>query len=142
MSDPSLAIQNAIEAALRASPAISGAFSPSNVRLYPLSPPTPPIVPHILIGDDQVMGEDTECGAGSEIAVTVHVYARETTQADSRTKAKTIAGAIRTTLTKQLTLVGHVMDDWLFEDIQHLTDPSDLVAHSIVRFTYWTTATA
>ena len=53
-----------------------------------------------------------------------------------------IAGAIRTTLTKQLTLVGHVMDDWLFEDIQHLTDPSDLVAHSIVRFTYWTTATA
>lgn len=142
MSDPSLSIQTAVEAALRASPAITTAFAPSNIRIYTMGPSLDPIFPHILIGDDQVIGDDTECVSASEVAVTVHVYAREETPDASRTKAKAIASAVRTALTRQLLLDGHVCDDWAYEDTQHLTDPDRLTSHSVVRLTYWTTATA
>lgn len=142
MTDPSLAIQNAMDAALRASGAVQGAFAPGNVRIYDMAPPLDAPFPHILIGDDQVIGEDTECGSSSEVAVTVHVYAREETPSQSRAKAKLIAGAVRTALTRQLTLDGHVCDDWIYDDTQHMTDPDRLTAHSVVRLTYWTTATA
>lgn len=142
MTDPSLAIQNAIEAALRTSGAVVGACAPSAVRIYDMSPPLDAPFPHILIGDDQIIGGDTECASSSEIAVTVHVYAREGTPSQSRTKAKQIAGAVRIALTRQLTLEGHVCDDWIYDDTQHMTDPDRLTAHSVVRLTYWTTATA
>lgn len=142
MSDPSIAVQNAIEAALRASAAVASAFAPSNVRLYTMLPSMEPVFPHILIGDDQVIGDDTECASSSEVAVNVHVYAREDTPANSRLKAKAIAGAVRTALTRELSLDGHVCDDWIYDDTQHLTDPDRLTAHSVVRLTYWTTATA
>lgn len=142
MTDPSLAIQNAIEAALRTSGAVQGAFAPSNVRVYDMSPPLDAPFPHILIGDDQIIGDDTECASSSEVAVTVHVYAREGTPSQSRAKAKQIAGAVRIALTRQLTLEGHVCDDWIYDDTQHMTDPDRLTAHSVVRLTYWTTATA
>ena len=142
MTDPSLAIQNAIETALRASGAVQAAFAPSNVRVYDMSPPLDAPFPHILIGDDQIIGDDTECASSSEVAVTVHVYAREGTSSQSRAKVKQIAGAVRTALTRQLTLEGHVCDDWIYDDTQHMTDLDRLTAHSVVRLTYWTTATA
>lgn len=142
MTDPSLAVQTAIETALRASGAVQGAFAPSNVRIYDMAPPIDAPFPHILIGDDDIIGDDTECGSSSEVAVTVHVYAREATPSQSRAKVKLIAGAVRTALTRQLTLEGHVCDDWIYDDTQHMTDPDRLTAHSVVRLTYWTTATA
>ncbi|WP_312814451.1 DUF3168 domain-containing protein [Brevundimonas sp.] len=142
MSDPSIAIQNAIENELRGSAVVIGAFDPSEPRIYTMHPSMSPKFPHILIGDDQVIGDDTECASSSEVAVNVHIYAREDTPANSRLRAKAIAGAVRTALTKQLTLDGHQCDDWVYDDTQHLTDPDLLTAHSVVRFTYWTTADA
>ena len=142
MSDPSLAVQDAIEAALRASPDVLAAFDATVVRIFSMAPPLGAAFPHLLIGDDQVIGDDTECASSSEVAVNVHIYAREDTPADSRRKAKILAAAVKTALNGPLTLTGHVCDDWMYDDTQHLTDPDLLTAHSIVRLTYWTTATA
>lgn len=145
MSDPSLAIQNAIEATLRADSATKALFG-GTTRLYTLSAPLDAQgkakFPHIVIGQDQVLGDDTECGSSSEVAVTVHVYACEDTPTLSRSKAKQIAGAVRAALTTELTLEDHVMDDWIFDSIEHLTDPDGLTSHSVVRLTYLTTASA
>jgi hypothetical protein len=141
MSDPSVAVQNAIETALRAAVAVKTEFG-GTTRLYTLSAPVGAPFPYILIGEDQIIGDDIDCGAASEVAVTVHVYARETTPAASRLKAKAIAGAVRTALTAKLTLTGHVMIDWLFETTRHLTDPDGLTAHSVVSLSYETAPSA
>jgi hypothetical protein len=141
MSDPSVAIQNAIEAALRASVPVKTEFG-GTTRLYTLSAPVGATFPYILIGEDQIIGDDIECGAASEVAVTIHVFAREATPAASRLKAKTIAGAARTALTAKLTLTGHVMIDWTFETTRHLTDPDGLTAHSVLSLSYYTTPSA
>lgn len=137
MSDPSVAIQNAIDAALRTAVAVKSEFG-GTTRLYTLSAPVGALFPYILIGEDQIIGDDIECGAASEVAVTIHVFARSDTPAASRLKAKAIAAAVRTALTAKLTLTGHVMIDWTFETTRHLTDPDGLTAHSVLSLSYET----
>lgn len=146
MSDPSEAIQNAIESALRGSAAVKSAMGLTTVRLYTLIAPVDAAgnapFPHIIIGEDQIIGDDIECGAASEVAVTVHVYARAATPAATRLQAKAIAGAVRTVLTAKLTLVGHEMIDWTYETTRHLKDPDGLTAHSVVSLSYETAPSA
>lgn len=141
MSDPSEAIQNAIEATLRADTAVKAQFG-GQTRLYTLSAPVGAAFPYILIGDDQVIGHDIECGEASTVAVTVHVYARGGTPPESRLKAKAIAACVRKALTAKLTLEGHEMIDWVFETTRHLTDPDGLTAHSVLNLTYDTAPSA
>lgn len=141
MSDPSIAIQNALEAELRANAGVKSEFG-GMTRLYTLSAPNDAPFPFILIGEDQIIGDDTECADGSEIAVTIHVFARQDTPANSRLKSKSIAGAVRAALTKKLTITGHVMDDWIYEGTRYLIDPDGLTAHAVLNFTYLTTADA
>ena len=145
MSDPALALQNAIEAALRDDATLQALFG-GTVRLYTLTATLDDRgearFPHIVIGQDQVIGDDTVCGEASEVSVTVHAYARESRPSETRAKCKAIAGAIRAALTRKLTLVGHVMDDWTFESARHLTDPDGLTAHAVLDFTYLTSADA
>ena len=90
-ADPSAAVQNAVEAALRAAAAVKSEFG-GTTRLYTLSAPIDAPFPHIVIGEDQVIGDDVPCGSASTIVVTVHVLARETTPAGSRLKATASAG--------------------------------------------------
>lgn len=142
MSDPSIAIQNAIEAELRANAAVKAEFPNGLVKVYTLSAPNPATYPYIIIGEDQILGDDNECASMSEVICTIHVWSRQDTIANSRLKAKAIAGAVRKALTKQLTLTGHVMDDWNFDEIRHLTDTDGLTAHSVLTMSYATTATA
>lgn len=137
MSDPSLAMQDAVEAALRGDAAVKAAFA-GVTRLYTLSAPVDAPFPHLIIGEDQVVGDDTECGPASDITVSVHVYARGADPAGGRREAKTIAGAVRAALSKALTLDGHVVIDWTYETTRHLTDPDGLTAHSVVELTYLT----
>lgn len=141
MSDPSAAVQNAVEAALRAAAAVKSEFG-GKTRLYTLSAPIDAPFPHVVIGEDQVIGDDVPCGAASTIIVTVHVLARETTPAGSRLKAKAIAAAVRAALTVQLTVTGQQMIDWTFDGARHLTDPDGLTAHSVLTFEYYTAPSA
>lgn len=141
MSDPSVAMQNAVEAALRASADVKAEFPAQNAVVYTLSAPAEAKYPYIIIGEDQVFGDDADCGSASDIFVIVHVWARESTIAATRLKAKNIAAAVRKALYTKLTLVGHEVVDWSFDDTQHLTDANGLVAHSVLTFSYSTVAT-
>lgn len=140
--DPSIAIQDAVETALRNSVAVMQHFEGFLVKLYTLSAPSGCAYPYIIIGEDQIVGDDTECASSSEIYVDIHVWAREATPAESRLKAKAIAGGVRKTLTSELPLTGHVMDDWNYEGTRHLSDKDALTAHSLLTFRYLTTACA
>lgn len=134
MSDPSLALQNGIEAALRGSEALKSAMGLSTVRLYPLSPPDDAPFPYLVIGEDQIIGDDTECAASSEAFTTVHVWSRIVNDVSaSRAQAKSIAGVIRTLLTQALPLSGFEVSDYEFQQVRHLTDPDRRTAHSVVE---------
>lgn len=138
MSDPSIAVQAARDAVLRTDAAVMAQFPTVRTRLYSLSAPVGAPFPHLITGDDQVIGDDGPCVAGSEIASTIHVKAREETLAASLLKAKALAGAVRTALDAELTLAGHRMVDWRFETTRHMTDSDGLTAHSVVTVTYYT----
>lgn len=142
MSDPSEAIQTAIDARLRSHAGVKATFPTGVTRLYTLSAPIDARYPHIVIGEDQVIGDDTDCASSSEVICTIHVWAREAQPADSRLRAKRIAAAVRVALNTELTLTGHVVDDWSFDEIRHMTDADGLTAHSVVTLSYATTATA
>lgn len=142
MSDPSAALQIAREAVLRANASVVAQFPAGKTRIYSLSAPVGAPFPHLITGDDQVIGDDAACVGGSEIVSTIHVKAREGTLAASLLKAKTLAGAVRAALDAQMTLTGHRMVDWQFETTRHLTDPDLLTAHSVVTVNYYTEPTA
>lgn len=136
MSDPSLALQNAMEAALRSSPALAEAMG-GRVRLYTLSAGDNAPFPYIVIGEDQIVGDETECAASSEAFTTVHVWSRvEDDVSASRAQAKAIAALVRTILNAPLPLAGFVVTDWRFETARHLTDPDQRTAHSVVEHRY------
>lgn len=142
MSDPSSAIQAAREAVLRTDVGVISHFPLGKTRLYSLSAPTGAPFPHLVIGEDQIIGDDAECVAGSEIGSTVHVYVREATLDASSLKAKALAGAVRAALDAELSLVGHRMVDWSFETTRHMADADLLTAHSVVSLNYYTEPSA
>lgn len=142
MTEPSLAIQDAQEAELRSNALVKAEFRLGNPNVFTLTATKEARFPYIIIGQDQVVGDDTECADSSEVTSDIHIYAREATYPESRAKAKALAGAVKKALTKKLTLAGHVMDDWIHEGTRHLTDPDPTTAHSIVTITYLTTEDA
>lgn len=133
MSDPSLALQSAIEAALRDSPEVKAAMGLATVRLYTLSAPNAAPYPFLTIGDDQILGDETECAASSECFTNVHVWARSTTPTESRAQAKRIASAVRAALSGLTVITGFDLVLVEFETTRHLTDPDGLTAHSVVE---------
>lgn len=136
MSDPSLALQDAVEAALRGSVALADAME-GRVRLYTLSAPTDAPFPYLVIGEDQIVDDETECSASSAAFTTVHVWSRvQDDVSASRAQAKTIAGIVRAVLNTALPLAGFVVTDWRFETARHLTDPDQRTAHSVVEHRY------
>lgn len=126
MAEPSLALQDAIVAALRAgSPPDLGA------RVYD-SVPTGATFPYVKVGDDQVTGDHAECLEGSvEIATNIHVWSRGV----GKVEAKQIAGWIVSTLNgAALTLVDYRLVLIEHDGSHHLGDPDGLTSHSVVTF--------
>jgi hypothetical protein len=133
MSDPALALQNAVEVALRGSATLKTAMGLQTVRLYTMSAPVNAPYPYVIIGEDQVLDDATECADSSEAITTVHAWSRVGADVSaSRAQAKAMAGAIRTILKNLSDVTGFdvVLAD--FESARHLTDPDSLTAHSVV----------
>lgn len=133
MSDPSLALQNTVEAVLRGSTELATAMG-GTVRLYTLAPPVNPPFPHLVIGEDQIVDDETECAASSEATTTVHVWSRvDEDVSASRAQAKAIAGLVRTLLNQKLPVPGFNIAEWRFAAASHRTDPDKRTAHSVVE---------
>lgn len=134
MSDPALAIQNAVETALRGSAALKSAMGLAVVRIYSMSAPVAAPYPFIVIGEDQVLDDSTPCSESSEIITTVHAWSRiDEDVTASRAQAKTMAGIIRSVVKAVDTVTGFDVVLAEFEDARHLTDPDGLTAHAVVN---------
>lgn len=131
MSDPAAALNAAIEAALRASTDLAG------IRIYNgVVPERASPLPYVIIGEDQVIGDDEECTTASEVFATVHAWSKP--EPPSATEARDIGAAIRAALTASLTVTGHEVVDFEFQDARYNTD-SDGSTHMAAVFHYFLT---
>lgn len=135
MSDPSLALQGAIVAALQGAVAVTSLVGD---RIYdqvprPVPPATGPTFPYITVGDGQVLGDDTEdCGDGSEVVLQIDAWSR----AIGYPQVKQIAAAIRSALKIVPTLSGFDVSVVEYVQTQFLRDPDGLTRHAALTFRY------
>jgi hypothetical protein len=123
-------LHEAVEAALRVSTALEAAMG--TMRLYTVVPANA-ILPYIVIGDDQLIGDDTDCADGAEAFVTVNVWTKPNPPQGQT--CRTICDLIRDILNAPLDVDGHEVVDWQFEGMNFITDP-DQSSHGIARFRY------
>lgn len=93
-TDPSLELQKAMVAALKADSALDALGLGD--RVYD-AVPSPATFPFVKVGEDRVNALDTSCGSDSEILSTVRVFSR----AVGRVEAKRFAERIRFLLTDE-----------------------------------------
>lgn len=129
MSDPSLPLQGAIVAALKASAPLQALLS---TRVYD-EPPSLPTFPYISYGEGHVVGDDTEdCGDGSEVFVQLHAWSR----AVGFPEVKMIAEGIRGALKAPPALSGFQVSVVEYVQTQFLRDPDGKTRHAMVEFRY------
>lgn len=131
MSDPSLDLQKAIVAALRADAGVEALVVD---RIYDRVPPTVQF-PYVSIGAESALeddpGGDEDCGVGYEVTIGLDVWSR----AVGKPEMKRIAGAVRAALHLQdLELDNHRLV--LLEHVatRYLTDPDGLTSHGALDF--------
>ena len=134
LDEPSLALQAAIVATLKADGALALLIGE---RVYDRVPPpvalaTAPTFPYVTVGDDQVSGAHAECLEGStEVFATLHAWSR----AVGKGEAKRIAGAVVRALNyADLTLENYRLVLIEHDSTRHLDDPDGLTSHSVVTF--------
>jgi hypothetical protein len=130
MSEPTLALQGAIVATLKANAAVNALV---NGRIYDRVP-VGAIFPYVTVGEDQALADHAQCLEGSvEVNAKLDVWSR----AVGKVEAKKISGAIVTALNSvdlplapdyRLNNIGH-------SRTLHLSDPDGLTSHSVVEFT-------
>jgi len=137
MTDPALALQDGIEQAMRTDAAILTAMGLERVRLYTMSAPVEAPYPFIVIGEDQIVDDSTDCSDSTEAFATVHVWARlEDDVAGTRRQAKQIASAVRGALQSMTVISGFDLVLSEFENTRHLTDPDGLTAHAVISYRF------
>lgn len=126
MSDPALALQGAIVAALKAAN-VAGA------RVYDAIPKTAEF-PYVTLGDDQVLGDDIDCAELSEITVRLHGWSR----AVGYPELKAVTAAIRTVFREAVfALDGFTVHEVRFLQAQYLQDPDGQTRHAVLEFEFF-----
>jgi hypothetical protein len=129
MSDPSLALQAAVVAALKADATLTGLVGQ---RIYDRVPAGASF-PYVALGSDEVLddGYDIDCGDGYEIFSALHVWSRAVGQVEM----KRIAGACRDALhDAALTVTGFSLIDFKHRQTRYLDDPDGATRHAVVGF--------
>lgn len=129
MSDPGLALQDAIVATLRATPAVTALIGG---RFFDRAPDDTAF-PHAEIGEVQVLDDGADClEDAAEIFVTLHVWSR----AVGAVEARQITGAIRAALHLATLDLGA---DWALVEIGHrdtrtFDDGDGKTTHGVMTF--------
>jgi len=129
MSEPSLALQRGIYAALTNEAAVSSLIG---TRIYDRVSPTATF-PYIRIGLDQTIAEDQDCAEESvEVFAQVDVFSR----AQGKVEAKNIAGAVVRTLRAENVPIeaGYVLQELHHAETRFLDDPDGLSTHAVLSF--------
>lgn len=131
MNDASLALQDVVEAALRADDALVAAVD-GVLRVFTVSAPSGTPKPYLVIGEDQVV-PDGLSEPSDEYFTRVHIWTLSDAGVEaSRREAKTIAAHVRRILDAPLDVSGFDTSDWGFELAEHMTDKDGLTCHSVV----------
>lgn len=96
--------------------------------------PAKQALPYLYIGADE-FAADYDSADLTECTIEVHAFAA------TRDELKTIAGQIRTALDKKLTIPGHLVYEWSYENTRYFTDPDGLTEHAVLEFRYLVGAT-
>lgn len=120
MASPAGPYKVAQEAALRASGALTTAMG-GTLRIY-TEVPTGAVLPYIVLGNDQILIENSDCAAEAEVFSTLGVWSRKS-PLDKGAQARAIGSAILDALNLQLTIPGWDVDEWEVQSEQYSTDP-------------------
>lgn len=127
MSDPSLELQAALVAALKANGALPLVVGG---RVYDQAPTTPTF-PYITLGDCQVLPDKAECIDGVEVYPQIDIWSR----AVGYPETKTIASAVLAALDDQdLTVAGFNVVVFQVQSVNYLRDPDGLTRHAAITF--------
>jgi len=131
MIDPSLPVQAAVYATLRAG-------LDAGVGVYDRVPKdaagkVTARFPYVSLGEDHVVSEADQCHDASSIYVTVHVWS----QAVGKVEAKTIMAQVVLLLDAILPVAGFQQITSVVDTGPlHLSGPDGLTSHSVVTFRY------
>jgi hypothetical protein len=129
MSEPSLALQRGIYAALIAS---SGITALIGARVYDRVSPTAAF-PYVRLGTDQTVSDPQDCVEESvEVFSQVDVFSRT----QGKVEAKNIAGEIVRTLKVENIPIenGYELQELHHADTRFLDDPDGLSTHAVLSF--------
>ena len=127
MSDPAEALQRALYKLLRDA-AIVGVAD----RIFDSIPPDSEF-PYLVLGDDDVTGDDDECAEGSTVTTRIHGWSKKPSMAELKTIAGAVRGLIRSA---DLQLDGFTIDEVTFVQSLFLKDPDGLTRHSVIEFSF------
>lgn len=128
-TDPSLALQGAFVAAIKALATEAG------TRVYDRVPRTNGAIsatfPYVSLGTGSASYNGADCYDGSEVSLAVHVWSR----AVGMPECKRIASAIRAGLNNaDLTLDGHTLELLELDRADYLNDPDGITSHAVLTF--------
>jgi hypothetical protein len=124
ISDPSIPLQAAIVAALKASGSAAG------TRVYDAVPPSPTF-PYISLGNVQVISEKAECVEGAEVYVTIDAWSR----AVGKVELKQIGAKIILALDNAgLSSANVTINCCELDDVNYIDDPDGSTSHGVFTF--------
>jgi hypothetical protein len=129
MSEPSLALQKGVYAALGSAAEVSTLVG---TRIFDRVTPNAGF-PYIRIGNDQVLNEDQDCVQECvEVFSTIDVFSR----AQGKSEAKNVAGAIARALNEDtITIEGaYSLLQFVHQETRFLDDPDGLSTHAVLTF--------
>jgi hypothetical protein len=135
MADLAAGFHAAQETALRGSAALKTAMGLPSARIYTVVPKDV-LLPYVLIGEDQVLYDQSGCAGEGEIFATVNWWSKPTVP--DVTQSRAMGAAILTALVGALTISGHDVDEYELQDMTYATDP-DGSTHGRAIFHYLTT---
>lgn len=125
MSDPSLELQSAIVAALKANPAVAALVAG---RVYD-EVPSGATKPYVTLGQPQVLPDRADCIDGADVNFPIHGWAAGPQSVIVKRLGKAIAAALDNA---SLSLSGHRAVLVEVDQIEYLDDPDALTKHAVV----------
>lgn len=127
MTSPSLELQGAVVARLKATNAVTSLVG---ARVYDRVPDDPTF-PYVTIGEGDELSEDADCITGFDISLDIDVWSR----AVGFPEAKSISDAIRSALTStELTITQNALVYFQHRQTRFLRDPDGLTQHAVLTF--------
>ncbi len=127
-SEASLALQAAQVAALKADAALTALVAG---RIYD-EPPAAPTFGYVVVGDDQVIDDSTDCVEAAEIVSTIHVWTRSIGWPEN----KRIAAAVERVLASGLVVDGYAVIDAEHRDTIGFREGDGKTRHGVVTFRF------